>query len=201
MSARWTGNSGGWASVRSAGTRQNAAAPRGGSPPQCRNRNSFEFSSAQWTSSHALRLSGFLATYSIAVLTSAAVGGRDSVARYSSFRISRSDVFFSSSRPTRFVGVAQLLVDRRAVDELQRLGQVAVALALALAGQFAGRLAERLQERMIGVAVGQLHRARPGRHAGELLRHLRRLADRVEQLLRRQQLRHRVREILVVVAC
>ena len=34
----------------------------------------------------------------------------------------------ASSLPMRLVGVAQLLVDRRAVDELQGLGQVAVAL-------------------------------------------------------------------------
>ena len=56
--------------------------------------------------------------------------------------------------------VAELLVHRRAVDELQRLGEVAVALALALAGQFAGRLAERLQERVVHLAVGQLDRPR-----------------------------------------
>src|SRR5262249_48277183 len=79
-----------------------------GQPPQWRNRNSFELISAQWTSSQALRLLAFLATCPSAASTSPAFGSRDSVARYSSLRISLSANFFASSLPTRLVGARNL---------------------------------------------------------------------------------------------
>src|SRR6266545_4649927 len=96
------------------------------------------------------------------------------------------------------VRVPQPIVDRRPIDELQRLRQVAVALAFALAGQLPRRLIERLQEGMIDLAVGELRRACAQRHPGELLRHLGYLAESIEELLRRVQLGYRLREILVV---
>src|SRR5205085_5260030 len=79
--------------------------------------------------------------------------------------------FLAEQPADAVIRCAKLLVDRRPVDELQRLGEIAVALALTFARQFAGRLAERLQERVIDLAVGKLRRPRAERQAGELLRH------------------------------
>src|SRR5436853_1976223 len=78
---------------------------RGGSPDQCRNRNSFELMSAHWMSSHALRLSAFLARCSKAAFTSPCVGTRDSVARYRSLRMSVSGAFLVMRVPMRLAGL------------------------------------------------------------------------------------------------
>src|SRR6266508_3589617 len=84
------------------------ARPADGQPAQWRNRISFELISAQWTSSHALRLLAFLATCPSAASISPAFGSRDSVARYSSLSTSLSVSFFASSLPTRLVGARSL---------------------------------------------------------------------------------------------
>ena len=128
---------------------------------QCRNRNSRVLISAQSTSSHALRLSVALGDVLQRRPARSSVDGRGTAPRrYSSSRISVVGLLRGEQLADAVVRVAQLVVDRRAVDELQRLGEVAVALALALAGQLAGRLAERLQERVVDLAVGQLDRPR-----------------------------------------
>ncbi len=59
-----------------------AAQAKASTGPQWRKRNSLELSSAQWTSSQALRLSGgaALATWASAALTSPSAGARESVA-------------------------------------------------------------------------------------------------------------------------
>ncbi len=82
--------------------------------------------------------------------------------------------------------IADFFVDGRAVDELERLGQVAIAFALAFAGQFAGGLAEGFEERVIHFAIGELNSARSHRQAGELLGHGGHVAQCIEQLLGRQ---------------
>ena len=68
-------------------------------------------------------------------------------------------LFGRNQRAEAVVRVANFLVHRRPVDELQCLPEVAVTFAFALASEFACRLAERLQERVIDFAIDELRRA------------------------------------------
>ena len=70
---------------------------------------------------------------------------------------------------------------------------------LAFAGTFLGMPAGEVHGEELLVTVRIPENARAGRQTRELLRHRGEVADRVEQLLRGQKLRDRVREVLRVV--
>ncbi len=88
--------------------------------------------------------------------------------------------FLPQQLANAIVGVPQAVVDCRAVNELQRLGQVAFSFTLAFASQLTRRLSEGFEKGMIGLPVGQLLGMRAGRVTGEFFRDLGDQAKSVE---------------------
>ena len=81
---------------------------------------------------------------------------------------------------------AQFVVDRRAVDEMERLGQSAAKLRRALATRLAPASAKDIQGVRRRLRVEELNRARPGGVAGELTGNFGHLRNRVRQHLSAQ---------------
>src|SRR5262249_36533580 len=91
--------------VASVGRRFGGRRPTPSGPAQCRNRNSRGFRGAPRPASHALRLSGALATCASDACTSPCSGGRDRVVRYSSLSTSLSARPAVSSLPRRLLAL------------------------------------------------------------------------------------------------
>src|SRR4051812_26020404 len=98
------------------------------------------------------------------------------------------------------VFIAQLAIDQRAVEKLNRHAEVRIARSLAGTDALSLWLPENLQEVMLGqVRRRQLRRLEPSGQAVERLGQAGQRTNRVEQLLGCQQSRLIVRKILHVV--
>ena len=128
---------------------------------------------------------------------SAAVAGRESARRYSSSMIAPPE----SPRPcSAFDAAAQLVVDRRAVDEVQRLRETAAGPACGLAAPLARTAAQHIQRVRRRLRPDELHGARPGGVIGKLIRHAGDLRDRIREHLRGQRLEAGVGEEPLIAA-
>src|SRR5947207_1402556 len=86
------------------------------------------------------------------------------------FQIANCEWQIGDQAAEAIISISQFVVERLAINQLKRLGEVAVLRARALAGKFPTRLAERLQVWMIAFAVGKLNRSCSQRNVREPFR-------------------------------